>query len=404
MAPTLLPAFLRAQGSPIREIMRHAAEPGVVSLAGGYPAPECFDEEGIRAAIDDATAQGLQGILQYGLTEGDAAFRQALAALLATRGLPVRAEEVLVLSGSQQGFDLLVRTLVAPGDRVLTESPTYPATLAALRLAGAAIAEVASDADGLRPEALEDALRAGPAKFLYLTPNFSNPTGSLLSRERRRALLDIASRHGLPIVEDDPYRDLSFGDEPLPPSLAALAHEQGIRHLVCHLGSLSKTVAPGLRIGFAVLPAEIHRACVLAKQVGDLHSSRLSQAVARSYLASGRLSAHLQRVRAIYAGKARALAGALRRRLPEDVLEFDMPRGGMFLWAKFLDGTDTQALVALAQEEKVLFVPGACFLDAPAQSSFLRLSFSGLDEAGMEAGAQRLRQAWLRYARRHGSR
>ena len=382
--------YRHAPGSPIRELKRYTELPGMISLAGGYPAPELMDVAGVQDVLGSLSGASLASALAYDATDGHMPLREALAALSTDRGMPSDAADVLVLTGSQQGIDLMARTVLAPGDVVLVEAPTYPAALSAFRLAGATVVEVAGDDDGVLPEALAEALATHAAKMLYLVPNFGNPSARVLAAERRRDVLALAVRHGCLVLEDDPYGDLWF-DAPPPPSLYASRGEvAGAADVCVYLGSLSKTLAPGLRLGWMLGPAAIRRACVLAKQVDDLHASTLTQAMAARYLQEGRFAAHLPNLRAAYGARGRALSDALGQAL-EGRLTFAAPRGGMFLWAR-LDAADadTSSWLQAAIRHQVLFVPGAAFFADGKPSPWLRLSFASWAEDGLREGAQRL--------------
>ncbi len=254
------PAFANPQGSPIRELFPYLSRPGMISLAGGYPSPSLFDQEGLAAAAAQAMTTGATA-LQYGATEGSPALREQLAAQCQARGIHCVAGDVLVTTGSQQGFDLLLRVLVQPGDVVCVETPAYPATIAALRQAGARILSTPVDGHGLNVDALEVLLEELPAherpRLLYTVPNFSNPCGTLLTQERRAKLVQLALQYGFVVVEDDPYGELAFTDQRPEPVYAAAQQWLQAKggegeNPVVYLSSLSKTVAPGLRVGWMV--------------------------------------------------------------------------------------------------------------------------------------------------------
>lgn len=389
------PAFADPAGSPIRELFPYLGRPGMISFAGGYPSPALFDAQGLAHAAGQALADPA-AVLQYGATEGSPALRQELLRLSRERGIPCKPQELLVTSGSQQAFDLLVRVLVQPGDAVLVETPAYPAALQALRLAGADIHAVPMDQQGLRTDVLEETLRAWPAgnrpKLLYTVPTFSNPRGSLLAPARRRHLLALAREHGFLIVEDDPYGELSFAGAAPPPlyALAADSAEQPVP--VAYLSSLSKTVAPALRIGWMVAPEDIARRCAIAKQTVDLCTSPLMQQTAALYLQSGRyhgtVRAACEAYRQRVAAMAEALAGAFGPRL-----QFDQPQGGLFLWAEFTTPLDPERFFAAAVEQGVVFVPGKAFFPHKPAAVSMRLSFAGPAVDDIREGVARLRRA-----------
>jgi len=301
----------------------------------------------------------------------------------------------MVTTGSQQAFDLLVRVLVDPGDNVYVESPAYPAALQALRLAKAKISEVAVDADGLDTNALRQRLtQAAPGarpKLLYTVPTFSNPSGHLLSRERRRDLVALALEFGFLIVEDDPYGELSFGER-LPTVYAIGKEMSGADNPVIYLSSLSKTVAPALRIGWMLAAPEVLGRCVIAKQVVDLCTSPLAQGVAAEYLASDRYKSTVERATGEYSRRMDAMTGGLRKELGDKV-QFATPRGGMFLWAELCGPVDMRALFEASVNAGVIYVPGSAFyLDRP-DSTCLRLSYAAPTVEDIGEGVFRLRRA-----------
>ncbi|CAE6771162.1 PLP-dependent aminotransferase family protein [Paraburkholderia domus] len=392
---TFHPAFEAPTGSPIRELFKYLAQPGMISFAGGYPASDLFDREGLDVAAARASQQPTL-CLQYGPTDGLAVLKDQLAHLMTRRGTPCTPQELLVTTGSQQGFDLLLRVMVAPGDVVLVEQPAYPATLQALKLQAADVVTVPVDQDGLDVAALAALLDAGtfarPPKLLYTVPTFANPTGATLSLERRTALLKLAARHQFLIVEDDPYGDLRFNGAALPSLLALSNQVPGSRDWVVHFSSLSKIVAPGLRVGWMVAHAEILRRCLVAKQTVDLCSSPWTQAIAAEYLASGALERHLPRIVGAYAVKCRTLCDALDEHLG-DAIAFHRPAGGMFVWAQLTGGQNASDMLRACIERNVMFVPGVAFYKDNVDLAALRLSFAAPGVAEIETGVQRMKQA-----------
>nr|WKF60122.1 2-aminoadipate transaminase [Paraburkholderia busanensis] len=386
------PAFEAPTGSPIRELFKYLAQPGMISFAGGYPAADLFDREGLDAAAARASQQ-TTACLQYGPTDGLAVLKDQLASLMTRRGTPCAAQDLLVTTGSQQGFDLLLRVMVAAGDVVLVEQPAYPATLQALKLQGADVATLPVDHDGLDVATLAALLDAGTLprvpKLLYTVPTFANPTGATLSLERRKALLELAARYRFLIVEDDPYGDLRFDGAALPSLLALSDQVPGSRDWVVHFSSLSKIVAPGLRVGWMIAHAEILRRCVVAKQTVDLCSSPWTQAIAAEYLAQGSLERHLPRIVDAYARKCRALCDALETQLPEHVA-FHRPAGGMFVWARLKSGENAADYLRACIEKNVMFVPGAAFYKDKVDPAALRLSFAAPGVEEIEVGVGRM--------------
>ncbi|KVZ35456.1 PLP-dependent aminotransferase family protein [Burkholderia ubonensis] len=386
--------FQHPAGSPIRELFKYLGEPGMISFAGGYPASELFDVDGLNAAAARAYAQPTR-CLQYGPTDGLAELKQQLIALMARRSVTCTPAELVVTTGSQQGLDLLLRVMVAPGDVVLTEQPAYPATLQALRLQQARIVTIPVDGDGLDADRLDALLASGTIaqpKLLYTVPTFANPTGATLARERRLKLLRLAVRHRFLIVEDDPYADLRFAGEALPSMLALADEVDGARDWIVHFASLSKIVAPGLRVGWTIAPAEIARRCVIAKQTVDLCSAPWTQAIAAEYLADGALERHLPRITDAYKRKCAAMCDALRDGLG-DAIEFHRPEGGMFVWAR-IGAVSSARLLQHAIANKIVFVPGNAFFADNVDDASLRLSYAAPDVDAIREGVARLARAY----------
>jgi len=398
----LRPLYAQASGSPIRAMLALAGREGMVSLAGGHPDPALLPADWLRESLQEVAGQ-LQGrSLQYGATEGLPTLREASAALLQQRGLAAQAEHLLITTGSQQAIDLLARVLVEPGQAVAVESFNYPAALQAFRFAGARLVEVPTDAHGMDVDKLEALLKAERPRVLYVVPNFANPTGAVMPLARRLRLLALAAQYGVMLVEDDPYGELWFDTAP-PPSLAQLNQQAGLPAQVAYMTSYSKVVAPALRLGVLLAPADIARGVVLAKQAADVHSGSLEQLALASMLASGRLGAHLDTLRPAYAAKGSALAEALHTHC-DSLLEFDKPQGGMFIWAKLADGLPllpTQAWVDFGLANQVLVVPGAAFSISNTAQPWLRLSFANPTPEALRQGAERLGRGLRKLAATH---
>ncbi|MFJ3926113.1 PLP-dependent aminotransferase family protein [Streptomyces sp. NPDC090022] len=375
-------------GSPVREILALTERPGVISFAGGLPAPELFDTEGLRAAYDAAFAASAARALQYSTTEGAPELRAATAARVTARGLATDADDVLITTGSQQALSLITSTLVEPGDVVLVENPTYLAALQAFGLAGARVVPVPCDEDGLLPDALADIITRERPKLLYTVPTFQNPTGRTLPAARRAAVAEIAGRLGLWLVEDDPYSDLRYEGRHLP----WLAAHAGAEDRTALLGSFSKVMAPGLRLGWLRAPAGLRRAAVVAKQAADLHTSTVDQLAAAHYLAAADLDDHVAAVRAAYRVRRDALLAGLREALPQGST-WNRPEGGMFIWARLPEGHDATALLKSAVAHDVAFVPGAPFYTGTPDPRTLRLSFTTHTAQEIAVGVERLGRA-----------
>ncbi|HEY5836492.1 PLP-dependent aminotransferase family protein [Streptomyces sp.] len=383
--PPLAARARRVGASPVREILALTARPEVISFAGGLPAPELFDAEGIREAYARVLGERPQRVLQYSTTEGDPALRGAVAARLTARGLATGADDLLVTGGSQQGLALIATALLEPGDVVLVENPTYLAALQCFGFAGARVVPVPTDADGVIPEALEELVLRERPKLLYLIPTFQNPTGRTLPLARRRAVAEVAGRHGLWIAEDDPYGELRFEGVCQP----WIAGQDEAADRTVLLGSFSKIMAPGLRLGWLRAPAGLLRACVVAKQAADLHTSTVDQAAAARYLADRDLDEHLARVRTAYRTRRDALLAGLDSALPAGTT-WNRPEGGMFVWVRLPDGHDATALLPAAIAHDVAYVPGTPFFAAAPDPAALRLSFTTHTPEEITEGLSRL--------------
>ncbi|WP_341905390.1 PLP-dependent aminotransferase family protein [Polaromonas sp. YR568] len=382
--------------SAIRELFKLLGKPGIISFAGGFPDPAMFDVEGIREASNEALTDEPGGALQYGATEGYGPLRDQLSALMATKGARVQAEQLIVTTGSQQALDLLGKTMISPGDKVIVEGPTFLATIQCFRLYGAELISAPIDAEGVKTDELEQLIAQHKPKFVYLIPTFGNPSGAMLSMERRKKVLEMAVRYNTLIVEDDPYGELYFG-EPPPPSMLALSESvPGSRELLAHCGSLSKVLSPGLRVGWMIAPAELLAKATMCKQFSDAHTSTFAQATAAQYLKAGRMPAMLLNVRKVYAERAAAMGRALQQTLG-DAVGFTQPAGGLFFWARLTGaGGKTQDAGDFAKkaiEQGVAFVPGAPFYAAQPDMSTFRLSFATADVAKIEEGVGRLGKA-----------
>ncbi|MFE9027701.1 PLP-dependent aminotransferase family protein [Streptomyces iakyrus] len=372
-------------GSPVRDILAVTARPEVINFAGGLPAPELFDAEGIAAAYEAVLAEAPARALQYSTTEGEPALRDALAARTTARGLPTGPDDLLVTTGSQQALSLLATALVEPGDTVLVESPCYLAALQAFGFAGARVLAVPGDEHGVDPGALEELVVRERPKLLYTVPTFQNPTGRTLPAGRRAAVAAVAARHGLWIVEDDPYGELRYEGERLP----WIAAHPGAEDRTVLLGSFSKVMAPGLRLGWLRAPGELRRACAVAKQAADLHTPTVNQLAAARYLADNDLDAHVARVAGVYRERRDAMLSGLAAALPTGSV-WNRPEGGMFLWARLPEPYDTTALLPRVVRQNVAYVPGAPFYAGPPDRTTLRLCFVTQTPAEIGEGLRRL--------------
>jgi DNA-binding transcriptional MocR family regulator len=383
--------------SAIRELFKLLGKPGIISFAGGFPDSAMFDVDGIREAVNAALTEEAGAALQYGATEGYNPLREQLAAFMTSKGnTGVKPEDLIVATGRQQALDLLGKTLISPGDKVIVEGPTFLATIQCFRLYGAELITAPVDGDGVKTDELEQLIEQHKPKFVYLIPTFGNPSGAMLSLERRQRVLEMAVKHNTLIVEDDPYGDLYFGEAPPPSLLALSASVPGSRDLLVHCGSLSKVLSPGLRVGWMVGPAELLGKATMCKQFSDAHTSTFAQATAAQYLKAGRMPATLAKVRAVYAERASTMGNALRRELG-DAIEFVQPQGGLFVWARLTGAggkvADGGELAKRAIEKGVAFVPGAPFYANNPDHATLRLSFATVGLEKIEEGVGRLAQA-----------
>ncbi len=383
--------------SAIRELFKLLGKPGIISFAGGFPDSAMFDVAGIQEAANKALSEEPGSALQYGATEGYNPLREQLAALMTTKGVKdLSPEDLIVTTGSQQALDLLGKTLINPGDKVIVEGPTFLATIQCFRLYGAKLISAPVDDNGVDTEKLEQLIAEHQPKFVYLIPTFGNPSGALLSLERRKKVLELAVKYQTLIVEDDPYGDLYFGSAP-PPSILALSQDvPGSRKLLAHCGSMSKVLSPGLRIGWMVAPAALLANATMCKQFSDAHTSTFAQATAAQYLKAGRMPATLSNVRKVYAERAQAMGNALRKELG-DAIEFVQPQGGLFVWAKLTGAggkvKDGNVFAKRAIEQGVAFVPGAPFFANTPDVGTFRLSFATADVPKIEEGVGRLKRA-----------
>lgn len=387
----------KVETSAIRELFKLLGKPGIVSFAGGFPDSALFDVPGLQAASQQALAQEPGAALQYGATEGYEPLRQQIAQFMHSKGVQSLApQELIVTTGSQQALDLLAKCMIDEGDKVIVEGPTFLATIQCFRLYGADVVSAPIDGEGVQVDALEQLIVQHRPKMIYTIPTFGNPSGATLSLERRKRLLELAVRYQVLVVEDDPYGDLYF-DAPPPPSLLALSDQvPGSRDFLAHCGSLSKVLAPGLRIGWLVAPAELLAKAVMCKQFSDAHTSTFAQATAAQYLAAGKMPAALAKVRQVYAQRAQVMMQALRQELG-DAVEFTAPQGGLFLWLRLTGKggklTDANELAKRAIDQGVAFVPGAPFFSQNPDMASLRLSFATADEEKIREGVRRLAKA-----------
>lgn len=368
--------------SVIREILKITEKPGIISFAGGLPSPKTFPIEAFTRACETVLTTDGRAALQYAASEGYRPLCEWVAASLPWK---VSADQVLITTGSQQGLDLVAKVLIDAGSKVLVETPTYLGALQAFTPMEPQIVSVQSDDQGVLVDDL--AAKADGARYLYVLPNFQNPTGRSMSEARRAALVAKAAELGLPIVEDNPYGDLWF-DQPPPAPLTARNPEGCI-----YLGSFSKVLAPGLRLGFIVAPPTIMPKLLQAKQAADLHSPGFNQRMVSEVLKDGFLDRHVPTIRTLYKNQCAAMLAALDQEMAGLDVVWNRPDGGMFLWVRLPAGMNAVELLPKAVDKGVAFVPGAAFYADGADPRSLRLSFVTASEEQIHIGIAALAQA-----------
>lgn len=379
--------------SVIRELLKLTESPEIISFAGGLPAPDIFPIEEFKEACNRVLMDNGAQALQYGTTEGYTPLREMIARHSDRYGIHVSADNIMITTGSQQALDLIGRVFINRGDHILVEAPTYMGALQAWNAYGAQYVPVEMDKDGMKIDALEAALRIGP-KFIYVLPNFQNPTGVTLSLERRMKLIELADRYGVPIIEDDPYGQLRFEGEHLP-SVFVLDNEFRGNHTseyrgnVIYLSTFSKILAPGLRLAWVIAPTEVIRKMVVSKQGADLHTPTFNQFVAHEVGRHGFLDQHVQVICKVYRERRDAMLGAMDSYFPPGV-DWTHPDGGLFLWGILPKGCNTVELMKKAVENKVAYVPGAPFFPCGGGENTMRLNFSYSKPEVIQEGIFRL--------------
>jgi 2-aminoadipate transaminase len=362
--------FAHITSSSLSYILKAPMQPDVISFAGGLPATELFPLEDLRAASERVLGARGQVALQYGSTIGYQPLRELLVGEMARRGVRCSTEQIILTSGSQQALDLLARSFLDPGDTVITESPTYLTAIRVFQSCEARFVLAPTDGEGIIPEALPELIERFRPKILYTIPNFQNPSGITLAEPRRKAIAQLAAQYGVLIVEDDPYGQLRYAGNDIPPVKAYDEANQ-----IAYVSTFSKTVAPGLRVGWVVATPETVEKLVVMKQVADTMSSTLDQRMVYEYLRTGENAAHVERIRTAYRERYRVMDAALREYMPEG-FSWTKPEGGMFLWVTGPEGLDAAELLRVALEHRVLFVPGQDFFPDGSGGRHFRLSFS----------------------------
>lgn len=387
MHPLLARRMEQMKASEIRELLKLTEQPDMISFAGGMPDADLFPVERLAKIREQVMREQAKEALQYSVTEGYGPLREQIAERMnRLQGTAMTAKQVLVTSGSQQGLDLTGKLFLDEGDIVLCESPTYLGALNALRGYLPRFIEVETDDDGMRIEHLEKLLKQHPVKLIYVNPNFQNPTGRCWSRERRQAFMEVVQRFEVIVIEDDPYGELGFepGERP---ALASMDK----KGCVVYLGSFSKILCPGYRMGWLVAGHPWMERYVLSKQAVDLHTSTIGQREISVFLAQYSIDDHISRLRDTYRHRRDAMLAAMQRHMPEGV-HFTKPQGGMFVWAELPEGQDARSLLKRCLPRKVAFVPGGAFYPNGGRENALRLSYSATSEAEIEEGIGRLAQ------------
>ncbi len=391
----------RMQSSAIRELLKVTELPGVISFAGGMPAPDVFPIEEVLAATERVLHSPLGAkALQYGATEGYMPLREMIARHTSRFNIEISVDNILITTGSQQALDLLGKIFINRGDRILVENPTYLGALQAWNAYGAEYITVPSDEHGMITSELEQALRFGP-KFIYVLPNFQNPTGVTLSLERRRQLVELADRYGVPIIEDDPYGQLRFEGEHLPAVNVMDSELRGLNHgtytgNVIYLSTFSKILAPGFRLAWVIAPPVVISKLVQAKQGTDLHTPTFNQVIAHEVGHGGFIDKHVELINRVYRERRDVMLEALEEHMPAGVT-WTHPEGGLFLWMTLPEGSNTVDIFKDAVEEKVAFVPGFSFFPRGDVHNTARLNFSNSNPEMINEGIARL----ARVVRKH---
>lgn len=379
-------------GNVIRELLKLTRQPDFISFAGGMPSPEAFPNEILAELARELLLTKKVAMLQYGESEGYYPLRQWIASWVSKKGIEATPEEVIILSGSQQGIDLSGKMMLNPGDRVAVEAPTYLAAINIYKMYEAEFVTAPNDPVGLDIEALETVIVKEKPKLLYLVPTFQNPTGRTLPIERRQALAQLLTRHEIVLVEDDPYSELSYEGEPVPAVMGMDTTGQAM-----YLGSFSKLIAPGLRVGFAVARSDIFRKLVLGKQTTDTHASLLAQALVHEFCSRGYLEEHLKRIRAMYDAQRLKMKEMIELYMPKNI-QWSQPEGGMFFWGVLPEGVDAKKLMAEAiQEKRVAFIAGDSFFADGTGQNTLRLNFSNSSVEQIEKGIKALAEVFKKY-------
>jgi 2-aminoadipate transaminase len=388
------------KSSIVREILKITSQPDVISFAGGMPAPELFPLKEIEQACVKVLRKHGSSALQYSISEGYVPLREFIVQKMARYNIMATVDNVLITTGSQQGLDLVARVLVDPGDVIIVEAPTFVGALQSFTAYQASYASVPLDDEGMMVDVLEQKIVETHPKFMYVLPNFQNPAGVTLSKNRRERLVTLAHQYGVPILEDDPYGELRFEGEHLEPLVVLSARQNGqqsgyFEGDVIYMSTFSKTLAPGLRLGWVVAPVEVIKKLVQAKQGADLHTSTFDQMMAYEVVSDGFLDEHVKEIKETYRQRRDAMLTAMDQRFP-DGTTWTRPQGGLFLWVRLPEGVDCEELIKEAIEQKVAFVPGTAFYADGSGHDSLRLTFATCPSDMIDEGIKRLGKAIVR--------
>ncbi len=390
----------RIKSSAIREILKITQMPGVISFAGGLPAPDLFPVERVEAATQAVLKKNPVGALQYGLTEGYLPLRKMVAGMIQEQGIACDASNVLITSGSQQALDLIGKLFIDEGQKILVEAPTYLGAIGAWKPYGAEYIQVPSDENGMQVETIDDAVFEQHPGMLYVVPTFQNPSGTTMTRDRRERLVRMANERGLPVIEDDPYGELRYEGE-VQPSLLELDAKQRTDHAeafsagnVIYLSTFSKTLCPGFRVAWVVAPTEVIGKLAQTKQGTDLQTSSFTQMVAHELASDGFLEQHIDVLRAAYRMRRDQMLDLLDEFFAPLGVTWNHPQGGLFIWARLPEGVNTTELLPKAIEKKVAYVPGAPFFPKGGGENTLRLNFSNATPEQLEQGMARLTEVF----------
>jgi len=373
-----------AQGSDVRKLLQYASLDNFISFGGGLPSEDAFPLEAIKKATDQAFITYGYRLLQYGPTEGVSSLLQAIEKIMKERHVQSSAENIMITTGSQQALDLCAKAFINKGDYIICESPTYLAAINAFKAYEPRFLDAPMDDEGIIPEAVEDYLNQFPVKFIYLIPDFQNPTGRSLSTERRKKLIEIANAYNVIIIEDSPYAELSYDHAPITPMKAYDTEDR-----IIYLSTFSKIICPGMRLGWVVAEKGVLEKLSILKQAVDLHTNQMAQYIVASYLEENDINAQIESIRKLYRSKRDAMLKAIETHFPSDV-QYTIPSGGMFIWAELPEHIKARDVADKALTYRIGFVPGDAFYPNGGFYNGMRLNFSNASFEDIETGIARL--------------